>query len=66
MKTTLESELKELRINFHLKLARKREVEVSKEEVTQLIDRMDDIEVQSHINKSQKVERWFKLSSLWK
>ena len=66
MKTTLENELKELRVNFHLKLARKREAEVSKDEVIQLIDKMDDLEVQNHINKSQKVERWFKLSSLWK
>lgn len=65
MKKTLEDDLKELRINFHWKLARKREIEVTQDEVIQLIDKMDDSEVQNHIKSQQKVGRWLNLISLW-
>jgi hypothetical protein len=54
MQITLKDDLKNLRVSFHLKLAKKRDLRTDKEEVSRLIKYMSDEEVQIHVEKLSK------------
>jgi hypothetical protein len=63
MQIILKEELTNLRVNFHLRLATKRDISIDKEELAHLIHKMNmsDEEVQSNIVKLSSFKRWLRI-----
>ena len=64
MQIILKEELTNLRVNFHLRLSKKRDISVDKEEVAHLIHKMNmsDEEVQKNIAESSSFKRWLRIT----
>jgi hypothetical protein len=63
MQIILKEELTNLRVNFHLRLATKRDISIDKEELAHLIHKMNmsDEEVQSNIVKLSSFKKWLRI-----
>ena len=63
MQIILKEELTNLRINFHLRLAIKRDVNIDKEEVAHLVHemKMNDEEVQNNIVELSSFKKWLRI-----
>ena len=63
MQIILKEELTNLRVNFHLRLATKRDISIDKEDLAHLIHKMNmsDEEVQSNIVKLSSFKKWLRI-----
>jgi hypothetical protein len=63
MQIILKEELTNLRVNFHLRLATKRDISIDKKELAHLIHKMNmsDEEVQSNIVKLSSFKKWLRI-----